>query len=140
MVKTYANQNVVTIKREETKAPFISINESSVAAAMKNLTPVQFQVWLYLIKNKNDIDWAVSPEAAEQQWGISKSSFRKAFTTLKEKGYLIQKKGSSTHFLLYELPKKVEEIQENEEKNEEKPVEEKKYQVKTKVINIPMPM
>lgn len=46
------NQLVATIQRETPSAnKFVKINESSIAEAMKALTPVEFQVWMYLAKN-----------------------------------------------------------------------------------------
>jgi hypothetical protein len=46
------NQLVATIKREAPSPnKFVKINEDSIAAAMKALTPVEFQVWMYLAKN-----------------------------------------------------------------------------------------
>lgn len=58
--------------------------------AMKDLTPVQFQVWLYFAKNQQGYMFAVSPAAALSEAGIKKDSFRKSVEVLKEKGYLVQ--------------------------------------------------
>ena len=46
------NQMTATIVREElNKSNFVMINEDSISEAMKALTPVEFQVWMYLAKN-----------------------------------------------------------------------------------------
>lgn len=102
-----ANQLVATIQREElSKDNFVLINEESIAAAMKALTPVEFQVWMYLAKNKNGIEWEISPQAACNQWGIKVSSFHKAITTLKKCGYLVPKdEKTKTKYWFYEIPK-----------------------------------
>lgn len=85
---------------------FVMINEDSIAAAMKSLTPVEFQVWMYLAKNQNGIEWEISPQAACNQWGIKVSSFHKAITTLKKCGYLVPKdETTKTKFWFYEKPK-----------------------------------
>jgi len=56
------NQLTATIKRETPSANhFVKINEDSIAEAMKALTPVEFQVWMYLAKNKDGIEWEISP-------------------------------------------------------------------------------
>lgn len=104
------NQNVATIVREEiNRKNFVMINEDSIAAAMKSLTPVEFQVWMYLAKNQNGIEWEISPQAACQQWGIKVSSFHKAITTLKKAGYLVPKnKNTKTQFWFYEKPREVQ--------------------------------
>lgn len=106
------NQLKATIQREAlNKNNFIMINEDSIAAAMKTLTPVEFQVWLYLAKNQNGIEWEISPQAACNQWGIKVSSFHKAITTLKKCGYLVPKdETSKTKFWFYEKPNKDEKI------------------------------
>ena len=100
------NQLVATIKREEIKPNnFVMVNEDSIAAAMKALTPVEFQVWLYLAKNKDGVDWEISPQAACNQWGIKVSSFHKAITTLKKAGYLVPKDDKTkTQYYFYEKP------------------------------------
>lgn len=106
------NQLVATIQREAPSANnFVKINEDSIAAAMKALTPVEFQVWMYLAKNKNGIEWEVSPQAACEQWGIKVSSFHKAITTLKKAGYLIPKdEKTKTQYWFYEKPREQESI------------------------------
>jgi hypothetical protein len=77
--------------------------------AIKDLTPVQFQVWLYFAKNQAGYMFAVSPAAALNEFGIKKDSFQKAKQVLKEKGYLVENpaKGKN-HFIFYEKP--IEEI------------------------------
>ena len=100
------NQMTATICREKlNEKNFVMINEESIAAAMKALTPVEFQVWMYLAKNQNGIEWEISPQAACNQWGIKVSSFHKAITTLKKAGYLVPKEeGTKTKYWFYEKP------------------------------------
>ena len=102
-----ANQLVATIQRETPSTNnFVKINERSIAAAMKALTPVEFQVWMYLAKNQNGIEWEISPQAACEAWGIKVSSFHKAITTLKKCGYLVPKdETTKTKYWFYEMPK-----------------------------------
>ena len=101
------NQLVATIKREIPSVNnFIKINGDSVAEAMKALTPVEFQVWMYLAKNKDGIEWEISPQAACNEWGIKVSSFHKAITALKKMGYLVPKDDTTkTKYWFYEKPK-----------------------------------
>lgn len=100
------NQLKATIQREAPSPnKFVKINEESIAEAMKALTPVEFQVWMYLAKNKDGIEWEISPQAACNEWGIKVSSFHKAITTLKKAGYLIPKdENTKTQYWFYEKP------------------------------------
>ncbi len=106
------NQLIATISREAPSANnYVKINEDSIAAAMKALTPVEFQVWMYLAKNKNGIEWEISPQAACNEWGIKLSSFHKAITTLKKAGYLVPKtEDTKTQYWFYEKPRETEKI------------------------------
>lgn len=100
------NQNKATIVREKPSLNnYVKINNDSIAAAMKALTPVEFQVWMYLAKNKDGVEWEISPAAACNEWGIKVSSFHKAITTLKKMGYLVPKGDSKTKYWFYEIPK-----------------------------------
>ena len=76
---------------------------------MKDLTPLQFQVWYYFAKNQAGYTFAVSPAAALNEFGIKKQSFQEAKRVLKEKGYLVENpsKGKN-HYIFYEVP--VEDI------------------------------
>jgi DNA-binding MarR family transcriptional regulator len=106
------NQLVAEIVREKpNENNFVKINEDSIADAMKALTPVEFQVWMYLAKNKNGVEWEISPQAACNQWGIKVSSFHKAITTLKKAGYLVPKdEKTKTQYYFYERPKVEQKI------------------------------
>ena len=100
------NQLTATIKREAPNPnSYVKINSDSVAEAMKALTPVEFQVWMYLAKNQNGIEWEISPQAACNEWGIKVSSFHKAITSLKKMGYLVPKdETTKTKYWFYEKP------------------------------------
>lgn len=106
------NQLVASIVREAPNPNnYVKINEDSIAAAMKALTPVEFQVWMYLAKNQNGVEWEISPQAACNQWGIKVSSFHKAITTLKKAGYLVPKdEKTKTQYWFYEKPKVEQKI------------------------------
>lgn len=110
-METVANQDVVQISKEpcDKNHIYAMINIEAMQMAMKDLTPVQFEVWLYFAKNQAGYTFAVSPAAALNEFGIKKDSFQKAKTVLKEKGYLVENpaKGKN-HFIFYEKP--VEEI------------------------------
>lgn len=110
-METVANQEVAKIQKElcdETHI-YAKINIEAMALAMKDLTPVQFQVWLYFAKNQAGYTFAISPAAALKEFGIKKDSFQKAKQVLKEKGYLVENPSAGkNHFIFYEKP--IEEV------------------------------
>lgn len=104
---TVANQNIVEVHKEPCNKDnlYATINLNAMQLAMKDLTPVQFQVWLYFAKNQAGYVFAVSPAAALNEFGIKKDSFQKAVVVLKEKKYLVPNpaKGKN-YFLFHEIP------------------------------------
>ena len=108
---TVANQDVVSIEKEpcDKNNIYAMINIKAMNLAAKDLSPVQFQVWLYFAKNQAGYTFAVSPVAALNEMGIKKQSFQEAKRVLKEKGYLIENpsKGKN-HWIFREVP--VEDI------------------------------
>lgn len=105
------NQDFVTINKEPCNKSnlYAAINLEAMRMAMKDLTPVQFQVWLYFAKNQAGYTFAVSPAAALDEFGIKKDTFQKAKVVLKDRGYLIEDlaKGKN-HWIFREIP--VEDI------------------------------
>ena len=106
-----ANQDIVEVHKELCNKDniYAMINIKAIQLAMKDLTPAQFQVWLYFAKNQAGYQFAVSPAAALDEFGIKKDTFQKAKVVLKEKGYLIENpaKGKN-HWIFREIP--VEDI------------------------------
>lgn len=101
------NQDVVEIHKEicDKNHIYATINIAAMQLAMKDLTPVQFQVWLYFAKNQAGYQFAVSPAAALNEFGIKKDSFQKAKAVLKEKGYLIENPAAGkNHWIFREVP------------------------------------
>ena len=111
---TVPNQEVATVNKAKCDKQnlYAMINIEAMAMAMKDLTPAQFQVWLYFAKNQAGYTFAVSPASALQEFGIKADTFRKAKQVLKEKGYLVPdtEKGSN-YWLFKEVPEeKIEYI------------------------------
>ena len=106
-----ANQDIVEVQKEKCDADniYAMVNINAMKLAMKDLTPAQFEVWMYFAKNQAGYTFAVSPAAALDEFGIKKDTFQKAKQVLKEKGYLIENlaKGKN-HWIFKEIP--VEEI------------------------------
>lgn len=105
------NQDIVKIEKEPCDGSHVyaAINIEAMKLAMKDLTPVQFEVWMYFAKNQAGYTFAVSPAAALDEFGIKKDTFQKAKTALKDKGYLIEDFGKGkNHWIFREIP--IEEI------------------------------
>lgn len=105
------NQDFVEVQKETCDESHIyaKINIAAMQLAMKDLTPAQFEVWMYFAKNQAGYQFAVSPAAALNEFGIKKDTFQKAKQVLKDKGYLIENpaKGKN-HWIFREIP--VDEI------------------------------
>ena len=112
---TVANQDIVQVDKEpcdDRGNTYAKININAIKLAMKDLTPAQFEVWLYFAENQQGFTFAVSPAAALDSHGIKKDTFQTAKRVFKEKGYLIpdpSKKGNN-YWIFREIPADKEEI------------------------------
>jgi hypothetical protein len=106
-MNTFSNQDIVEVQKEpcDKNNLYAAINLEAMRLAVKDLTPIQFQVWLYFAKNQAGYTFAVSPAAALNEFGIKKDTFQKAKQVLKQKGYLIENpsKGKN-HWIFKEIP------------------------------------
>lgn len=93
---------------------YLKAQKAAMFDAMKNLTPRNFQVWLYLASQKKDTDFFFSPAAITKETGIKKSSLQEGIRVLIAERYLIQRKDGSNIYDFYEIPR---------EKEEEKPIQ-----------------
>ena len=104
---SYPNQDFVTINKEtcDENNLYAKINLEAMKLAMKDLTPAQFEVWMYFAKNQAGYTFAVSPAAALNEFGIKKDTFQKTKQVFKDKGYLIEdlSKGKN-HWIFREIP------------------------------------
>lgn len=102
-METYPNQNVVEVHKEPCNKDniYATINIEASQLAMKDLTPVQFQVWYYFAKNQAGYVFAVSPAAALAEFGIKKDSFQKAVAVLREKGYLVNNPAKGKNYWIF---------------------------------------
>lgn len=73
----------------------------------KKYGPYALQLYLYLAKNADKYSLVLSQQAAENEAGITKTTFHKYITLLIDKGYLVWKHGNTYDF--YETPHKQEE-------------------------------
>lgn len=98
---TSPNQKLLVVSKEE-QGKHTIIQLKALERASRDLQGETFKLWLYLAKNQNGYELALSMVDAIS-WGIgSKSSYYRAIKELEKKGYL-QKSGN--RYIFYELPK-----------------------------------
>ena len=93
---------------------YLKAQKEAMFNAMKALTPVNFQVWLYLASQKKDDDFWFSPAAITNETGIKKSSLQEGIRVLIKEKYLIQRNDGSNIYDFYEIPRE-EELETEEE-------------------------
>ena len=109
MPNTVPNQKVVHVNRQKCDKNFLQISKDNWYAANKDLGPYGLQLYLYIAGNRDGFDFALSQEAAEQDAGITKTTFHKYVKVLIEKGYLVPRKEKSNIYDFYEVPKRKED-------------------------------
>ena len=73
----------------------------------KKYGPYALQLYLYLAKNANSYEMALSQSAAEGEAGIKKTTFHKYLDLFIREGYLVKRNGNTYDF--YEMPQQKEE-------------------------------
>ena len=72
---------------------------------MKTLTPIAFEMWVYLSKNQDNHFFWLSKVDFLSWSNVGNSSYYNAFNELKRKGYLVEKEKGGNQFDFYEKPK-----------------------------------
>lgn len=73
----------------------------------KKYGPYALQVYLYLAKNADSFNLALSQQAAENEAGIKRTTFHKYIDLLIREGYLVWRSGNTYDF--YETPREPRE-------------------------------
>lgn len=129
----YPNQKIVRINREmpkeskSTKRPYIIAYKDNVEEAMKKITRVStLKLYLYLIGNLDNYNFALSTQDVADRCGISIDSAQDAVKDLVEKGFLVLREKKKMYDF-YEVPQ-----------GELKPVEEvkKQFSINKKLVQI----
>lgn len=100
-MKTVPNQRIIKIIKSPTDKQhlYTANNLQALFEAMQNLKSLcGFKLYMYLAKNQNNYEFALSSQDFCESAGCSMSAYNTAFKELVEKGYLIQKAGSKTNF------------------------------------------
>ena len=78
----------ITILKQEDSELYAQIDMDALKTAMVELDGTAFKIWMYLVRNKNGYEFALSPKAMED-WGIKKDAYYRAKKVLEDKGYLV---------------------------------------------------
>ena len=101
---TYPNQKIIVVHRETPKENFLGIKNENWMAASRDLTPHSMMLYFYFAANKDNYQFAFSPEAVLREIGIAKSTCHDQIKNLINKGYLVPKENNSNIYDFYEKP------------------------------------
>ena len=129
-VQTVPKQRVIRVNKELTDKQniYTKNNLSALDEAARRLqSKGGFKLYMYLAKNQDKYEFALSSSAFCDWSGLGMTAYNSAFKELREEGYLIPKDGSNkkeTRFIFYEKSKKPEpEDQQTIIENEKEKVE-----------------
>ena len=117
-IQTVANQKIISIGTMENKRKepcdntniYLRVNKEALLEAMSILTPVNFEVWLYLASQSEGYTFPFYPSTISKETGIKKSSLQEGIRVLIKEGYLIQRDNSNVYDF-YERQRTKEEIE-----------------------------
>ena len=101
---TTSNQQIVIVSKcnADKQHPYTVINLEAMDLALATLKGCDLTLWLYIAKNQNRYSFALSCVDFCRSTAFSSSSYHRAITSLKEKGYLVQKEVGSNIYIFYE--------------------------------------
>lgn len=103
---TVPNQKIIVIHKDKPDRDFLQIKNEHWMEVNKKYGPYALQLYLYLAKNANSYEMALSQAAAEEA-GIKKTTFHKYLNLFIQEGYLVKRNGNTYDF--YEVPRKQKE-------------------------------
>ena len=112
--KTVPNQKVIKIKDKQKcdkQNTYATFNLKALNHAMADLDAGAFKMWMYLDKNQDGYEFALSRKDCKDNFGISKSQYDTALKKLEEKGYLVCEGGN--YYTFHEEPVVLKQYHEN---------------------------
>lgn len=106
MPETVPNQKLIVIHRDMPKTNFVQIKNENWMEFNKKHGPFALQLYLYLAKNADGYNLALSKQAALKEAGIKSTTYYKYLELLINEGYLVWRNGNTLDF--YETPHKQE--------------------------------
>ena len=110
-IRTVANQKIIKVRKEPCSDKnrdqyYAKINLAALQSAAQDMHGKQasgFMLWVYLAKNINGFEMALSNKAVTRAFGMSRDAYDTAVQLLIKKGYLVQT--GKKHYDFYERPK-----------------------------------
>lgn len=107
-MKVSEGQKVLLVNKEpcDKNHYYSVINLESIDYAALHLKGVPFQMWLYIAKNQNNYEFALSCNAFMDWCGCSKPTYLDAVKKLEEKRFLVKEKNEKykEYYRFYEMP------------------------------------
>lgn len=105
------NQRIILIKRvsAEVRKEYFKIGHNQLNKVANDLKGNAFKLYIYLANNQNNFILELSSRDFINWSGTSESTYDRAFTELKEKGYLISAPKQKNLWLFQEESKSYEE-------------------------------
>ena len=96
------NQRRITYHKIEGTTGYTKINIDASRQAMNTLSYSAFMLYSYMALNADNYEDWFSPAILIQKTNLTESTYRKAFSELVEKGYLVQDEHWKSHYTFYE--------------------------------------
>ena len=105
-MQTVPNQKVIIVHAEKCEKDFIQIKKENLANAYKVLGGSYAAVYLYLCLagNKEGYEFAFSPQAIANHFGMPQTTVRDQLKKLVECGFLVQRREGSNQYDFYQIP------------------------------------
>ena len=106
------NQKKIIIERssDNVRKNYLKVSNESLIAAMYNLKPSAFMLWIYFADNANGYSMDLYPIDFCTKTKLSKSTYDRAFTELETKGYLIKSLKKPNLYMFKEVSDKAEAL------------------------------
>lgn len=104
-MKTFNNQRIIKVTKEPTDKKHIYTMNNLAAlddAVYKLQSKAGIKLWIYMAKNQDNYNFALSSSDFCQWAGVSLTAYNSAFKELVEKGFLIQSGSNKNNYIFYE--------------------------------------
>lgn len=101
-LKTVPNQRIIKIKKEPTdkQHKYTTNNLNALNEALEKLdTKGGFKLYMYLAKNQNNYELALSSADVKECCGLAYTAYTTAFNELVDKGYLVSTNEKQTLYI-----------------------------------------
>ncbi len=95
------NQKTIYIQRSSDNArkDYLKVSNQNLIQAMYNLKPSTFMLWIYFTDNANGYAMDLYPVDFCNKTGLSDSTYRRSFSELEQKGYLLKHKSRKNTYM-----------------------------------------